>query len=113
MLELLVVISCVGNYRCDQASKAYFTYNPVPKVWAEKKADKVEKAMGKQAAVGLITIAAFATQKSYQIKITNHWSIGKFEDTAPEQRTPLVYLNPQIDRTNTYSVPGVMYGFNF
>ena len=102
MLELLIAGLCIGNFRCDQASEAYFVYNPVPKIWAEKKVRQAEKAaiqlIGQQAVIGIATVAAFATQKTYQIRITNRWSIGKFESTMP---------------LNTYSVPGVMYGFNF
>lgn len=102
MLELLVASLCIGNFRCDQASKAYFVYNPAPKVWAEKKVDKAEKVtvqlIGQQTAIGIATITAFTTQKTYQVRITKHWSIGKFENVTP---------------LNSYTVPGVMYGFNF
>ena len=102
MIEIIVASLCIGNFRCDQATKAYLVYNPAPKIWMSKATAKVQdnvtQVIGQQAAIGIATGVALATQKTYQVRVTKHWSIGKFENVTP---------------LNTYTVPGVMYGFNF
>ena len=81
MVELLVASLCFGGYKCDEAAKAYFEYNPYPQVWAYREANKVHNSVseivGEQTLIGLSTIAAAATQKTYQIKINKYFSFGQ------------------------------------
>lgn len=84
MLEILVLGLCIGDYRCDQATKAYLIQNPTPKIWLNRESGvlkrSAEEILGKQALIALTTIAAAATQRSYQIKIYKDFSIGRRED---------------------------------
>lgn len=86
MLELLVLGLCIGDYRCDQATKAYLDQNLSAKVWVKHESGvlsrNAEEVIGKQTLVALTTVAAAITQRSYQLKIYKDFSIGRTKDSV-------------------------------
>lgn len=77
MVEILVASLCIGGYKCDQASKAYFAYNPRPQIYANKLKNDAAQVVGEQTLIATSTLVAISTQKTYQIKINKYFSFGK------------------------------------
>jgi hypothetical protein len=84
VIEIMVAALCIGDYRCDEATKAYLIQNPNPKIWAQANVQTAKKqatkVIGEQALIGLTTAAAAIGKKTYQIKISKHFSFGRSPD---------------------------------
>lgn len=79
MIEAMVMALCLGQYRCDIASKAYLSNNPPPKAWLKAKTKNLEEYTGKQTIIGLTIVSAIATNHPYQVRLNRYFSIGKNE----------------------------------
>lgn len=80
MIELFVAATCLGDYRCDMAYKAYISSNPPIKRWSYGRAKEAEKLVGKQTVVALTLSTAALTNKPYQVRLGRQVSIGRSPD---------------------------------
>lgn len=80
MIEALVIAACIGDYRCDEASKAYLSTNPPAKVWAMQKSRKFRRYVGNQTIVGATIIYSILTNRTYQVKLGKNISYGRMPE---------------------------------
>lgn len=86
MLELLVAGLCLGQYNCGAATQAYLAYNPVPQKIATQELNHLKSQaveyLGEQTVMAIGITAAIASklsQRTYQVRISKHWSVGRVQ----------------------------------
>lgn len=80
MIELLVAALCVGNYKCDAASKAYLSYNPRPKLWAREQYQYLEEAIGKNWIIAGSVLYSASSNHNYQVRVNKRVSVGRVDE---------------------------------
>lgn len=79
-LEVLVLSLCLGDYKCDQASKAYYYQRPHIRATAKSVKRDINYYVGENVAYTTGALILLSTGHKAQIKISRNFSLQWAKD---------------------------------
>jgi len=81
-LEALVIALCLGDYKCDMASKAYYEQAPIIKQYAGHVSRQAAQKVGPVLAFAAPATVSLFVRHVARIKLTSHLTLDARPDTV-------------------------------
>lgn len=79
-LEVLILLVCISGDGCPQAARQYYNTNPTLKQKVRMYRGKVEKAVGKEAAILMGSSIAAASGQPFRVRVKRNFQLVKDKD---------------------------------